>query len=157
MEKSELRRARKPAADYSEDEKRALIEDVLSGMAEGRTMSDTVSEYGLSAGTVRRWIARDEDLFWEYKAARMLMAQAFAEEAIQTARMATNQTVTADRVRIDALQWAATRLNPMEFGDKQTIQTEGKQTVESRVVEEEPLRRLTPAQVGAASVKALKA
>lgn len=153
MGASEMKRERKPAASYTAAEKRELIEDVLSGMAEGRTMSDTVSSYGLSAGTVRRWIAQDEDLFWEYKAARLLMAQAFAEEAIQTARMATNQSVSADRVRIDTLQWAATRLNPGEFGDKQTIQTEGKQTVEIRVVEEEPVKRVAPV----ATVKALKA
>jgi hypothetical protein len=30
-------------------------------------------------------------------------------------------------------------MNPREFGDKQLIQQEGKQTVEIRVVEEEPV------------------
>lgn len=135
----ELRRSKKPAIEWTPEEREALIEAVFDGMSEGKTLSETVSDYSVSEGTVRRWITKDEDLFWEYLAARALMAQSLAEEALRIARHTSNTSVTADRVKIDALQWAATKMNPREFGDKQLIQQEGKQTVEIRVVEEEPV------------------
>lgn len=137
----QLRRSKKPAREWTLDERDALIEAVFDGMSEGQTLSETVADYNVSEGTVRRWITKDEDLFWEYLAARALMAQSLAEEALQVARRSTNQNVASDRLKIDALQWAATKMNPREFGDKQLIQQEGKQTVEIRVVEEEPEKK----------------
>jgi hypothetical protein len=123
------------------EERDAVVEAVFEGMSEGKTLSETVADYNVTEGTLRRWITRDEDLFWEYLAARALMAQSLAEEALRVARAATNVSASSDRLKIDALQWAATKMNPREFGDKQLIQQEGKQTVEIRVVEEEPEKK----------------
>lgn len=134
----DLRRSKKPAREWDNDERDAVVEAVFDGMSEGKTLAETVEDYNVSAGTVRRWITQDEGLFWEYLAARMLMAQSLAEEALQVARGTSNSTVSSDKLKIDTLQWAATKMNPREFGDKQLIQQEGKQTVEIRVVEEEP-------------------
>lgn len=138
----ELRRSKKPAQEWTPEERDALVEAVFDGMSEGKTLSETVADYNVSEGTVRRWITKDEDLFWEYLASRALMAQSLAEEALRIARSTSNTSVTSDRVKIDALQWAATKMNPREFGDKQLIQQEGKQTVEIRVVEEEPVKKI---------------
>jgi transposase-like protein len=138
----QLRRSKKPAREWTLEERDALIEAVFEGMAEGRTLSATVEDYNVSAGTVRRWITQDEGLFWEYLAARMLMAQSLAEEALQVARDTSNSTVSSDKLKIDTLQWAATKMNPREFGDKQLIQQEGTQTLEIKVVEEEPVKKL---------------
>lgn len=138
----QLRRSKKPARDWTLEERDALVEAVFEGMAEGRTLSATVEDYNVSAGTVRRWITQNEDLFWEYLAARMLMAQSLAEEALQVARDTSNSTVSSDKLKIDTLQWAATKMNPREFGDKQLIQQEGTQTLEIKVVEEEPVKKL---------------
>lgn len=138
----QLRRSKKPAREWTLDERDALVEAVFEGMAEGRTLSATVEDYNVSAGTVRRWITQNEDLFWEYLAARMLMAQSLAEEALQVARDTSNSTVSSDKLKIDTLQWAATKMNPREFGDKQLIQQEGTQTLEIKVVEEEPVKKL---------------
>ena len=145
-----LRRSAKPARDWTEEERDAVVEAVFDGMSEGKTLSDTVADYNVTAGTVRRWITRDEGLFWEYMAARMLMAQSLAEEALQVARGTSNHSVASDKLKIDTLQWAATKMNPREFGDKQLIQQEGKQTLEIKVVEEEPIK-----QIGVAAVKSL--
>lgn len=138
----QLRRSKKPAREWTLEERDALVEAVFEGMAEGRTLSATVEDYNVSAGTVRRWITQNEDLFWEYLAARMLMAQSLAEEALQVARDTSNSTVSSDKLKIDTLQWAATKMNPREFGDKQLIQQEGTQTLEIKVVEEEPVKKL---------------
>ena len=145
-----LRRSQKPAREWTENERDAVVEAVFDGMSEGKTLSDTVADYNVTAGTVRRWITRDESVFWEYMAARMLMAQSLAEEALQVARGTSNHSVASDKLKIDTLQWAATKMNPREFGDKQLIQQEGKQTLEIKVVEEEPIK-----QIGVAAVKSL--
>lgn len=137
----DLRRSQKPSREWTVQERDAVVEAVFEGMSEGKTLSETVVDYNVTEGTVRRWITKDEELFWEYLAARALMAQSLAEEALRVARGATNVSASSDRLKIDALQWAATKMNPREFGDKQLIQKEGKQTVEIRVVEEEPERK----------------
>jgi transposase-like protein len=134
-----LRRSQKPSREWTDEERDAVVEAVFEGMSEGKTLSETVADYNITEGTMRRWITKDEDLFWEYLAARALMAQSLAEEALRVARGTTNVSASSDRLKIDALQWAATKMNPREFGDKQLIQQEGKQTVEIRVVEEEPV------------------
>ena len=137
----DLRRSQKSSREWTVEERDAVVEAVFEGMSEGKTLSETVADYNVTEGTLRRWITRDEDLFWEYLAARALMAQSLAEEALRVARAATNVSASSDRLKIDALQWAATKMNPREFGDKQLIQQEGKQTVEIRVVEEEPEKK----------------
>lgn len=148
----ELKRSQKAPINYTQDEKSAVIEDVFNGMADGRVMSETLEPYGLNAGTVRRWIASDEYWFYEYRKARLLMAQALAEEALQISRLTDNRTVTRDKLQIDTLQWAAIRMNPAEFGDKQQIQTDSKQTVEIRLIEEES----EPLKISSGSRKKLK-
>ena len=122
------------------DRLKNVREDIFNEMADGQVMSDTLEPYGLKAGTVRRWISSDEYWFYEYRKARLLMAQALAEEALEISRYTDSRTVTRDKLRIDTLQWAAVRMNPAEVGDKQAIQTESKQTVEIKLVEETPSR-----------------
>ncbi len=135
-----LKRNQKAPINYTQEEKEAVVEDIFNEMADGQVMSDTLEPYGLKAGTVRRWISSDEYWFYEYRKARLLMGQALAEEALEISRYTDSRTVTRDKLRIDTLQWAAVRMNPAEFGDKQAIQTESKQTVEIKLVEETPSR-----------------
>jgi hypothetical protein len=135
-----LKRKQKAPINYTQEEKSAVVEDIFNEMADGQVMSNTLEPYGLKAGTVRRWISSDEYWFYEYRKARLLMAQALAEEALEISRYTDNKTVTRDKLQIDTLQWAAIRMNPAEFGDKQQIQTDSKQTVEIKLVEETPSR-----------------
>lgn len=147
-----LKRENKSAVNYTQEEKAAVVEDIFNEMADGQVMSQTLGPYGLKAGTVRRWIASDEYWFYEYRKARLLMAQALAEEALEISRFTDNKTVTRDKLQIDTLQWAAIRMNPAEFGDKQQIQTDSKQTVEIKLVEEEPAKK----RLAKSGVKTLK-
>lgn len=137
----ELKRAKKLAANYSVEEKAAVLEDVFNQMADGQVMKETLAFYGLDAGTVRRWISANDEWFYEYRKARLLMAQALAEEAIVLSRQCENKNVTRDKLQIDTLQWAATRMNPSEFGDRQQIQSDTNQTIEIKLIEEEPAVR----------------
>jgi hypothetical protein len=128
--------------------KRAVLDTVLDGMANGKTLADSVREYAkmqrkrgevevLTAGRVRRWIAEDEQAFAEYQRMKRMLGQAFAEEALQIARDSTVSSTALDRVLIDTLKWSAAKANPAEFGEKQTVEHQGSQTLQVRVVEED--------------------
>lgn len=123
----------------TEEERAYWMERVLDQMAEGKTVADTVAEHNLpvTAGAVRQWFRRDEAWTGRYEQAKKALAQALAEEAIRVARDSTNQSSAADRLLIDTLRWAASKANPAEYGDRQTVQHEGAQTLKVQVVEDD--------------------
>lgn len=127
-------------------ERVAAFEAVLDGMAEGKTVEQAmrgvvVGGKGWTAGAMRRWIADDEERTARYQRMKRLLAQAWAEEAIQIARESTNQSATVDRVLIDTLKWAASKANPAEYGERQTVEHQGAQNLTVKIVEDDiPVR-----------------
>jgi hypothetical protein len=72
---------------------------------------------------------------------KTMLGQAFAEEAILVARESTSSTTATDRVLIETLKWAASKANPAEYGEKQTVEHQGTQTLQVKVVEDDaPVR-----------------
>jgi hypothetical protein len=144
---------------WSDVERAAVVERVLEGMAEGHTLSETVLAVSLtldeklSAGLVRRWIISQEEWFQRYQKTKTMLGQAFAEEAILVARESTSSTTAMDRVLIETLKWAAAKANPVEYGEKQTVEHQGAQTLSVKIVEDDaPVRNqkaLQAAQVSA--------
>lgn len=134
--------AKKPVA-WSETAKTDAVERVLEAMAEGTTVREAVETLalGVSPGTVRRWMSEREDWAERYQKAKKLLAYALAEEAIQVARESTNHSSAADRVLIDTLKWAAAKANPAEYGERQTVEHQGAQTLSVKIVEDDvPVR-----------------
>lgn len=135
-----------PVAVDLEAERVSAFEAVLDGMAEGKTVEEAmrgvvVGGKAWTAGAMRRWIADDEGRVAKYQRMKRLLAQAWAEEAIQIARESTNQSATVDRVLIDTLKWAASKANPAEYGERQTVEHQGAQNLTVKIVEDEvPIR-----------------
>ena len=157
---------------WTEQERREAVELVLDGMAEGKTLADTVREIAkgqrkagktnaevLTQGQVRRWVVEDEAQFAQYQRMKRMLGQAFAEEALHIARESTTSTTALDRVLIDTLKWAASKANPSEYGEKQTVEHQGAQTLQVRIVEDDvPLRNPKAAeQIGNAVATAISA
>lgn len=135
--------------EWSDKERVMVVERVLEGMAEGHTLSETVKtvslalEEPLSAGLVRRWIVAEEGWFIRYQRTKTMLGQAFAEEAILVARESTSSTTAMDRVLIETLKWAAAKANPQEYGEKQTVEHQGSQTLSVKIVEDDvPVRNV---------------
>lgn len=148
-------------AKWTEAQQAEIVEAVLAGMAEGQTLQDTVQRVAkergakVTPGQVRQWIVRNEAWFGRYQKTKALLGQAFAEEAIQIARDSTSQSTAIDRVLIETLKWAAAKANPVEYGERQTVEHQGAQTLQVKVVEEDtPVRQL---RLKEPQIKALEA
>jgi hypothetical protein len=146
--------------EWSAEEKVEVVERVLAEMAEGKTLTETTFKVGkalgrsLTHGMVRRWIVADEEYFQRYEKTKSMLGQAFAEEAIKVARESTASTTAMDRVLIDTLKWAASKANPREYGEKQTVEHQGAPTLQVKIVEDDlPVRN--PKAVGDAVAIAL--
>lgn len=140
-------------------DKAHVVESILQLMAEGKTVQDGVKvlALGVSAGTVRRWMAERDEWMTAYQRAKKLLAAAFAEEALQVARETTNHSSAADRVLIETLKWAAAKASPSEYGEKQTVEHQGAQTLQVKIVEDDvPIRNpKAAAQIGDAISSAI--
>jgi hypothetical protein len=134
------------ASGWTEADKAGWVEAVFAGMAEGRTLQEVVQGeakargVALTPGAVRNWIAANEAWFGRYQKAKVLLGQALAEEALQVARDSSTSTTAIDRVLIDTLKWKAAKANPAEYGERQTVEHQGAQTLQVKVVEEEAPR-----------------
>ena len=137
VSKSMTSGARKPVA-WSESAKETAVEQVLEAMAEGQTVKEAVEKLalGVSPGTLRRWMSEREAWMTRYHQAKKLLAYALAEEAITVARESTNHSSAADRVLIETLKWAASKANPAEYGERQTVEHQGAQALTVKIVED---------------------
>jgi hypothetical protein len=143
MSKARNAVAKSAGSGTSEAEKAQIVERVLAAMADGETVKDAVKRMTLtvSDGTVRRWMTEREEWMAAYQVAKKLMASAMAEEALRVARESTSYSSAADRVLIETLKWAASKANPAEYGERQTVEHQGAQTLAVKVVEEDaPVR-----------------
>lgn len=127
-------RAKMAAMDQGE--RLALCEAVCEAMGAGATVSEYCGLHGWAPTLVRSWMAETEAMRDRYQAARLLQAQALADEAVSVARRSSNFSSASDRILIDTLRWAAAKANPAEYGERQTVEHKGGQTLEVRVVEE---------------------
>jgi hypothetical protein len=122
---------------YPEAYKAHAVEKVFEGMSAGKSLAAVCKENDLPAARVRSWIISNEDYAYQYRQARLLMAQALVDRALHLAHNTTNHTIGRDRLEIDTLRWVAARMNPAEFGDRQIVDGNQNTTLEIKVVEEE--------------------
>lgn len=122
-------------------DREAVMEAVLEAMCRGETVDGAAKAQGVASGTVRQWFARDEAWRGRYREARLIQGQAMAEEAVRIAREATNYSTSVDKLLIETLKWAAAKANPAEYGEKQTVEHQGSQQLQVKIVEEDGVPR----------------
>lgn len=134
---------RKSVAGMSQEQRVAVMELTLEGMVSGKTLQDVVTGLGYDPSIIRRWLADDGEWSAQYRKARLLQGQAMAEEAIRVARETSRSSNTEDKLLIETLKWAASKANPQEYGDKQTVEHQGAQTLSVKIVEDDaPIRNM---------------
>ena len=134
---------RKSVVGMSQEQRVAVMELTLEGMVSGKTLQDVVQGLGYDPSIVRRWLADDGEWAAQYRKARLLQGQAMAEEAVRVARETSRSSNTEDKLLIETLKWAASKANPQEYGEKQTVEHQGAQTLSVKIVEDDaPVRNM---------------
>lgn len=133
-EKRSVGRPRKLQAD------RALREKILQHIAQGKSIEKACKLEGISDDTFWAEVNRSEEFLGLYKVAKSSAALRFAEEAIEIADESEADTfydedgklvvnyehIQRAKLRIDVRKWAASRLAPSLYGDKQQMEVSGK-------------------------------
>ena len=134
---------RKSVVGMSQEQRTAVMELTLEGMVSGKTLQDVVQGLGYDPSIIRRWLADDGEWAAQYRKARLLQGQAMAEEAVRVARETSRSSNTEDKLLIETLKWAASKANPQEYGEKQTVEHQGAQTLSVKIVEDDaPVRNM---------------
>ena len=134
---------RKSVVGMSQEQRTAVMELTLEGMVSGKTLQDVVQGLGYDPSIIRRWLADDGEWALQYRKARLLQGQAMAEEAVRVARETSRSSNTEDKLLIETLKWAASKANPQEYGEKQTVEHQGAQTLSVKIVEDDaPVRNM---------------
>jgi hypothetical protein len=106
---------------YSEQ----LAERVCLEIASGRSLRQICeADEFPDRNTVHRWLLDRADFAAKYAQARESQADVMDDLILETADNCRPDTAMADRVKIGAYQWRASKLKPKVYGDKveQTLQ-----------------------------------
>lgn len=106
--------------DYTKDMADKICEKISGGLS----LRAICAEAGMPArGTVYRWLIENADFQDQYTRARDKQADYFAEEIIEIADNAEAESaaVAKAKLQIDARKWAASKIAPKKYGDKQEI------------------------------------
>lgn len=92
---------------------------ILERLALGETLLDICEDERMpDRRTVYRWCEANETFRLMYARARVDQADAWHDEAIKHARGTDAVSASADRLRFDALRWAASKASPKRYGDR---------------------------------------
>lgn len=132
-------RARRGVKGYPEAEKKAIKARVTQEMMEGRGLREICRADDMpERHTIMRWLNLDRQFMDDYTAAMLIRADQYFDEAIEIADDGTNDWVATNdpenagyringeaigrsRLRVDTRKWAAGKLNPTKYGERQTI------------------------------------
>ncbi|HPA82140.1 MAG TPA: hypothetical protein PLS95_15070 [Thermoanaerobaculales bacterium] len=108
----------------------ALGTRICKRVANGETLREIAETPGMPCeSTIRLWAVKLPGFSEEYARARELQADAMADEAIAVARRKGNNPI-GDRLLVDTLKWAASKLKPRSYSDRVQVEHQGEQKVQ---------------------------
>lgn len=100
---------------------------ICERLIEGESLVDICRDEGMpSRATVARWAEANPDFEARCARAREMQADYMDHLILSVANACTPETAQADKVRISAYQWRASKLQPKKYGDKVTNEHTGK-------------------------------
>lgn len=96
------------------------IADLICDMiAEGSSLRTICLDDDMpNRSTVLRWLAGNNEFAAKYAHAREAQGDWMDEKILTVADACTVDTAAADRIKIDAYKWRASKLAPKRYGDK---------------------------------------
>ena len=117
---SDTKRKTGRPSKYSDE----MAEKICEKIANGRSLRSICAEDGMpTTSTVCKWLIENKDFSEQYARARDKQADYFAEEIIEIADSAEAESaaVAKAKLQIDARKWAASKIAPKKYGDKQEL------------------------------------
>lgn len=121
----QVTKARKAEQGFLDTFRMDVAVMICERIAEGETLAKICRDSGMpDRSTFRKWVLRNEDLRAAYEAARELQSHSLFDETLDLTRRLqddnelSNVQVTAFRVALDNLRWAAGKLNPQQYGER---------------------------------------
>jgi hypothetical protein len=107
---------------YSEE----LADQICDQLMDGKSLVKICAQDGMPhRSTVIRWMADDPDFATRCARARDAQADLMDDKILDVADASTSETAAADRVKIAAYQWRASKLAPKKYGDKLDLNHSG--------------------------------
>jgi dTDP-4-dehydrorhamnose reductase len=95
----------------------ALAQKICEAVADGDALQDVCNQPGMPARrTVYYWLRTNEEFATAYELAREMRADLLADEVV---KISDTEDPAKARVQIDARRWAASKLNPRRYGERQ--------------------------------------
>jgi hypothetical protein len=96
-----------------------LAESILEELAQGKSLVQVCSADEMPGlRTVMRWAKENDDFGTQYAHAREAQAEIMDDKILTTADGTNAENAAAQRVKVDAYKWRASKLAPKRFGDK---------------------------------------
>ena len=94
------------------------IEVIAAAIADGSNLNAIANRLKVGRSTLASWIAADPERTAVIVRAREEASNRMADEVIDIADGATNESERVARLRIDARKWLASRWNPGIYGER---------------------------------------
>lgn len=96
----------------------AKVDDILIRIENGELMTQACAANGIKPPTFRGWVLKDINGLAElYTRARLLRSEGMEEDILRAAND-PDEDPNRSRVKIDALKWLMSRINPKKYGDR---------------------------------------
>lgn len=96
-----------------------LADRICEQLTNGESLRQICAAEGMPHRvTVLRWLDVHEEFAAKYARAREAQADYMDDLILETANACTAETAIADRVRVGAYQWRASKLLPKKYGEK---------------------------------------
>ena len=129
-------------SDYTQE----MADKICLELAGGKSLRRICKEEGMpSKSTVLNWVLKNEDFRDQYRCAREIQAETFADELTDIAddgsndfmmvekygkevEMLDREHVQRSQLRIETRKWIAMKLKPKKYGDKVEVEHSGEVT-----------------------------
>lgn len=106
-----------------------MANTICERLADGESLRAICEDDNMPGrSTIRQWLAAHPEFALQYAHAREEQAHAYADMVVEAGTTATDAGL--GRLKMDALKWAASKLNSKAYGDKVDLNHEGGITVE---------------------------
>jgi hypothetical protein len=100
----------------------AIADEICESIIEGKSLRGICAGDAMpNRSTVLRWLDENEDFAAKYARAREFQGDYMDDLILEAAEATDSENAPAQRVRIDAYKWRASKLKPKRYGDKTLV------------------------------------